>query len=37
MGDVVEDVRTVFEQLNDTTIYIPTFYMDKEQSYGIVS
>lgn len=25
MGDVVEDVRTVFEELNDTTLYIPTF------------
>lgn len=22
-GDVVEDVRTVFEQQNDTTVYIP--------------
>ena len=24
MGDVVEDVRTVFEKLQDETIYIPT-------------
>ena len=24
-GDVVEDVRTVFERKNDATIYIPTF------------
>jgi len=23
--DVVEDVRTVFERLDDATIYIPTF------------
>ena len=23
MGDVVEDVRTVFECIDDTTIYIP--------------
>ncbi len=23
LGAVVEDVRTVFERLNDTTIYIP--------------
>lgn len=23
MGEVVEDVRTVFEKLNDTTIHIP--------------
>ncbi len=26
LGDVVEDVRTVFEGLNDATIYIPTFH-----------
>lgn len=26
-GDVVEDVRTIFEKLNDTTIYIPEFQM----------
>ena len=25
LGDVVEEVRTVFERKNDTTIYIPTF------------
>ena len=25
MGDVVEDVRTVFETKNDTTIFIPEF------------
>ncbi len=25
LGDVVEDVRTVFERLGDTSIYIPTF------------
>lgn len=24
MGAVVEDVRTIFELKNDTTIYIPT-------------
>ena len=24
-GGVVEEVRTVFEQLNDTSIHIPTF------------
>ncbi len=24
LGDVVEDVRTVFERLGDTSIYIPT-------------
>jgi hypothetical protein len=23
LGDVVEDVRTVFTKLNDTSIYIP--------------
>ena len=27
MGDVVEDVRTIFEQLQDETIYIPSFYV----------
>ncbi len=27
-GDVVEDVRTVFEQINDTTIFIPTFAVE---------
>ena len=26
LGDVVEDVRTVSEKLNDTSIYIPVFY-----------
>ncbi len=25
VGDVVEDVRTVFEMLQDKTIYIPAF------------
>ena len=25
MGDVVEEVRTVFERINDATIYIPEF------------
>ena len=25
VGDVVEDVRTVFEQLDDASIYIPSF------------
>jgi len=25
-GDVVEDVRKIFEQKNDVTIYIPVFY-----------
>ena len=25
-GDIVEDVRTVFEKINDTTIYIPALY-----------
>ena len=25
LGDVVESVRTVFEQMDDTTIRIPTF------------
>lgn len=25
LGDVVEDVRTVFERLGDTSIYIPEF------------
>lgn len=25
LGDVVEDVRTVFERINDATIYIPEF------------
>ena len=25
MQDIVEEVRTVFERLNDATIYIPTF------------
>lgn len=25
IGDVVEDVRTVFERLGDTSIYIPDF------------
>ena len=24
LGDVVEDVRTVFERLGDETVYIPT-------------
>ncbi len=28
LGDVVEDVRTVFERLNDATIYIPAFVTD---------
>jgi hypothetical protein len=23
LGDVVEDVRTIFEERNDTTLYIP--------------
>jgi len=26
LGDVVEDVRTVFEERNDTTVFIPAFY-----------
>ena len=25
MGDVVEDVRTVFERLQDEAVYIPEF------------
>jgi len=25
-GRVVEDVRTIFEEKNDATIYIPMFY-----------
>jgi|GEM_PF-1874572 len=25
LGDVVEDVRTVFEERGDVTLYIPTF------------
>jgi len=25
LGDVVEDVRTVFENMSDTTVYIPSF------------
>jgi len=25
LGAVVEDVRTIFEQRNDTTIYIPVY------------
>ncbi len=25
LGDVVEDVRTIFERINDATIYIPEF------------
>jgi hypothetical protein len=25
MGDVVEGVRTVFEERNDTTVFIPRF------------
>lgn len=28
VGDVVEDVRTVFERINDATIYIPRFEME---------
>jgi len=30
VGDVVEDVRTVFERKNDATIYIPSFYPTPE-------
>ena len=26
IGNVVEEVRTIFEEKNDATIYIPTFY-----------
>jgi hypothetical protein len=26
MGAVIEDVRTVFEKKNDSTVYIPVFY-----------
>jgi hypothetical protein len=29
VGAVVEDVRTVFERKNDTSIYIPTFIARK--------
>lgn len=27
MGKVVQEVRTVFERLNDTTIYIPFIFL----------
>jgi hypothetical protein len=26
LGDVVEDVRTVFEEKNDVTVYIPHLF-----------
>jgi hypothetical protein len=29
-GAVVEDVRTVFERMDDATIYIPSFYPTAE-------
>jgi hypothetical protein len=32
MGDVVENVRTIFEKRNDTTIYIPVFFSTVEIS-----
>lgn len=35
MGDVVEDVRTIFERLNDTSIYIPMFYPTLEYTISI--
>ncbi len=31
-GRVVEDVRTIFEEKNDATVYIPTFYLTPEHT-----
>lgn len=37
MGDVVEDVRTVFEELRDETICIPTFAQENARSLSGLS
>ena len=38
MGDVVEDVRTVFEKLGDETIYIPALgYENANRSNGVLA
>jgi hypothetical protein len=34
VGAVVEEVRTIFEQRNDSTIYIPNFITDLKIQYS---
>ena len=36
MGDVVEDVRTAFEERNDVTLYIPNVHSGNLQENSVV-